>query len=173
MKKLDFDTIKQFTRSGNYEVCIPLDYFVDNIERYIRVYGCELNPDFQRGHVWTEAQQTAFVEYTIKGGLQLPIRFNDYEWSSGSKNGHMVCVDGLQRITALMKFMKNELKVFGGYYMSELENFKAWKYDLRFNVNNLKTRKEVLQWYIELNTGGTIHTNEEIKKVKELYNAEK
>ena len=25
--------------------------------------GLELNPDFQRGHVWTEQQQIAFLEY--------------------------------------------------------------------------------------------------------------
>jgi hypothetical protein len=32
----------------------------------------------------------------------------------------------------------------------------------------LKTKQEVLQWYIELNEGGTPHTEEEINRVKEL-----
>jgi len=35
-------------------------------------------------------------------------------------------------------------------------------------VNNLKTRKEVLQWYIEFNSGGTVHTDAEIQRVKKL-----
>ncbi len=37
-----------------------------------------------------------------------------------------------------------------------------------FQVNDLLTREEVLQWYIDLNTGGTDHTDEEINRVKEM-----
>lgn len=45
-------------------------------------------------------------------------------------------------------------------------------HDIRVNINNLQTRKEVLQWYIEFNSGGTVHTKEEIDRVKELLAAE-
>ena len=41
--------------------------------------------------------------------------------------------------------------------------------DFLFNVNNLKTRADVLRWYLEMNTGGTPHSKEEIKRVEELY----
>ena len=40
------------------------------------------------------------------------------------------------------------------------------------NINNLQTRKEVLQWYIELNSGGTVHTDAEIDRVKKLLRKE-
>ena len=36
------------------------------------------------------------------------------------------------------------------------------------NVNDLKFEKEVLQWYIDMNAGGTPHTAEEIFRVKKL-----
>lgn len=36
------------------------------------------------------------------------------------------------------------------------------------NVNDLKTEKEVLQWYVDVNSGGTPHTNEEIERVKKM-----
>ena len=36
------------------------------------------------------------------------------------------------------------------------------------NVNDLKTEKEVLQWYVDMNAGGTPHTNEEIERVKRM-----
>lgn len=39
---------------------------------------------------------------------------------------------------------------------------------LIIHVNNLKTEKEVLQWYIDMNAGGTPHAKEEIERVKEL-----
>ena len=44
---------------------------------------------------------------------------------------------------------------------------------MKINVNDLPTRKNVLQWYIEHNAGGTIHTEEEINRVKELLKKEK
>lgn len=34
-------------------------------------------------------------------------------------------------------------------------------------MNDLKTEKEVLQWYIDMNSGGTPHSNMEIERVKE------
>ena len=39
---------------------------------------------------------------------------------------------------------------------------------LMIHVNNLKTKREVLQWYIDMNAGGTPHTTEEIERVKKL-----
>lgn len=30
------------------------------------------------------------------------------------------------------------------------------------------TKEEVLQWYVDMNTGGTPHTNEEIERVKKM-----
>ena len=73
----------------------------------------------------------------------------------------MVCVDGLQRLTSLRKFLNNELKVFG-YYLNEFEDAMLLKkrYRLLININDLKTREEVLKWYIDFNSGGTVHSEE-------------
>lgn len=35
-------------------------------------------------------------------------------------------------------------------------------------VNDLQTEKEVLQWYVDMNSGGTPHTNDEIERVKKM-----
>jgi hypothetical protein len=34
--------------------------------------------------------------------------------------------------------------------------------DFVFAVNDLPTRAAVLQWYLDLNTGGVVHTSHEI-----------
>ena len=46
------------------------------------------------------------------------------------------------------------------------------KYDIDFRINDLKTRKEVLGWYIEMNSGGTPHKKEEIEKVELMLKTE-
>ena len=63
--------------------------------------------------------------------------------------------------------MNNEIRVFGNYY-KEFEDKLPFDVELIFNINNLKTEKEVLQWYIDMNTGGTPHTDKEIERVRQM-----
>lgn len=101
------------------------------------------------------------------------IYFNSPNWNYQYTDAdELVCVDGLQRITAALAFLHNEIPAFGHYY-SEYEDKMPFEVDFIFNVNDLKTRAEVLQWYIEMNTGGTPHTNKEIEKVKHLLQQER
>lgn len=89
----------------------------------------------------------------------------------GPKQGEYkdyVCVDGLQRITAIQKFIHNEIKVFGSYYKEFEDSLRLLPNMMTLNVNNLKTRKEVLRWYIDMNSGGTPHDDNEIEKVKRM-----
>ena len=43
---------------------------------------------------------------------------------------------------------------------------------MRLNINSLKSKKDVLKWYLHINDGGTPHTKEEIERVKKLYEKE-
>jgi uncharacterized protein with ParB-like and HNH nuclease domain len=136
-------------------------------------HGLQLNPLFQRGHVWSESQQITFIEFLLKGGKSnRTIYLNHPYWGNLSKKqgyNDFVCVDGLQRMTAVKRFLDNEIKVFNCYY-KDFEDKTPVEIDLLINVNNLRTEKEVLKWYIEMNEGGTPHTNEEINKVKKMLN---
>jgi hypothetical protein len=59
--------------------------------------------------------------------------------------------------------------VFGSYF-EEYEDSLRLVNDatMLLNVNDLKSEKEVLQWYVDMNAGGTPHTNEEIERVKKM-----
>lgn len=88
-------------------------------------------------------------------------------------SGQMVILDGKQRLNSIVKFLKNELKVFG-YYLDDFEDKDRIlrHYELRFNINDMSNRKDILQWYIDYNTGGTVHSEEEINRVKLLLKNE-
>lgn len=173
---MKFSEIEPFTKSGEYEINVPLSRLENTLRDWSEDYGIELNPDFQRGHVWDEEQQIAFVEYLLKGGVTARIiYFNSPAWGRHEKHSDLaetiLCVDGLQRLTACLKFLRNEIKVFGLYF-NEFEGTLGMMHDLRFNVNDLQTRAEVLKWYLEFNSGGTIHTKEELDRVRELLEKE-
>lgn len=53
MKITRFKDIPQFTSSGSYQVNYPLTSLVKYIEEEVNEMGLQLNPEFQRGHVWT------------------------------------------------------------------------------------------------------------------------
>ena len=172
---MKFSDIKQFIRSGSYEIDVSLHTLQRNLEAWENDYGLELNPDFQRGHVWTEEQQIAYVEFLLRGGVTAKVIYFNSPAFGGKRTGNLpdtiLCVDGLQRLTACLRFLNNEIKVFGHYY-NEFEGIPRTMQGLKFNVNCLQNRNEVLEWYIQFNEGGTVHTKEEIDRVKELLAAE-
>lgn len=175
MKITKFSDIQQFTSDGCYRVNYPLTSFVKYIEEEVESNGLRLNPDFQRGHVWSEEQQIAWIEYHLRGGKSGNIIYlnnpfwNSVETPKTDQYSDYVCVDGLQRITAAQRFVHNEIKVFGSYFCEYEDKLRlANNNTLILNINDLKSEKEVLQWYIDMNSGGTPHSNEEIQRVRDM-----
>jgi len=171
MKFTKFRDIPQFTRSAGYHVDVSWDALESWIARQDDKAGgdgsLELDPDFQRAHVWTEDQQIRYIEFVLRGGhSSKEIYFNHPNWM-GSLKGVMELVDGKQRFEAARKFMRNEISVFGSLYRDFTDHLPL-QVSFSINVNNLKTRAEVLQWYIDLNAGGVAHTDDEISKVRAM-----
>lgn len=162
-----FSNITKFT-IGTYEFDVNVRLLIDVLKSYDRDYVLELNHDFQRGNVWTEEQYIAYLEFFFKGGRSARvIYFNIGEWSNNPNTDipHMVCVDGLQRLTAFIRFLNNEIPVFGSYYREYEDELND---TIKFNINNLAYKKDVLKLYLEMNSGGTVHSKEELERVKEM-----
>ena len=149
-----------------------VDIFWTYIEDWIEKEEVDMNPDFQRDYVWNQPQKEQYVEWILRNGNSgKDIYFNHPGWFR-DWDGDMVIVDGKQRIEAVIGFLHDKVKAYG-YYNSEYEdNFRIMHCGFSVHVADLKTRKEVLQWYLDMNTGGTVHTNEEVEKVKELLKSE-
>ncbi len=171
---MKFSDIKQFPNI-HYRINVPLEYIPKKIKEWTEneIGGfLEMNPDFQRGNIWTKNQQIQYIEYLLKNPTSgKEIYFNHPNWM-GTWEGNFVLVDGLQRLNAILKFLNNEISVYDTYYKDYKDRLPI-SVDLVFNIATLKTRKEVLQWYLDFNTGGTIHSKEEINKVKQLLKKEK
>lgn len=76
----------------------------------------ELSPDFQRDYVWNDGQRVKLIE-SILLGIPLPsFYFNQ------SKDGVYQIVDGVQRLSTINAFMKNEYALNSQYleYLKEL-----------------------------------------------------
>ena len=165
--------IEKFTKSSNYSIHIGWK----DIEKWIRTaqrdFGMDLNPDFQRGHIWTTRQKTAYVEFILKGGLGADeLKFNCTDWMRGEMKEPLVIVDGLQRLSAVREFTRGEFPAFG-HKIDEWEGIgDPMRYRFTIMINDLETRHEVMKWYLELNGAGTPHTEEDLERVRQLMRKE-
>lgn len=168
---MKFTDIPQLlTNKANYKVDVGFKYFSKTINQYIEEYGLILNPEFQRGHVWTEEQQMKYIEFILRGGKT----GRDFYFNWNQKINEYVCVDGLQRTKAFVRFITGEIMVFGQYY----DDFGFTKrvagynplpeFQINVYMNHLENKKEILEWYVDMNSGGTPHTEKEIQKVKDM-----
>ncbi|MBG6083177.1 DUF262 domain-containing protein [Rubrivivax gelatinosus] len=137
--------------------------------------GVELCPDFQRGHVWTEAQRTAFCEAFLRGQAPAALLFNCANFTGRGGGGdlpeHLLqCVDGLQRYTALTDFYDNRVSVFGGMQRRDFDGtpFDARRLRVEVRVHELPWRRDLLELYLNLNGGGTVHSDQELARVRAL-----
>lgn len=163
--------IPQFTRWASYSVDVNWAYLPKYIAESQRDFGLDLEPDFQREYVWTPEQKTRYVEYILRGGTSgRDIHTNHPNWNHGMSGGPYVVVDGKQRISAILGFLNNEVPIFGGTYYQDFEDrlMATSPARVRWHVNDLATREEVLQWYLDLNSGGTVHTQAELDKVRRM-----
>ena len=140
----------------------------------------DINPDFQRGEVWSNKAQTLFIDSLIK---QLPIPSMCI--SLDIKTQKRLVIDGLQRITSIIKFqdVENEWKLSKISEVDErlsgksnmeikkqnenlfeiLENVTIPITVLRCNYDNEEHMKYLFQIFHRLNSGGNKLYNQEIR----------
>lgn len=173
-KQIRFQDIPQFPHSC-YRCDVSWSYLEFHIEREIKTEAgavLDLNPDFQRAHVWTPEQQTAYVEYILSGGTSgKELYFNCPGWGRDWR-GPYVIVDGKQRIEAARAFMRGDIPAFGRKRPEYSDSPDMLTARFSWNVAAVETRAEVLRWYLNFNSGGTQHTAEELARVRALLEQE-
>jgi hypothetical protein len=164
---MHFSDIPKLTAFGEYEVQVPLRSVPRTLAEYIQEYGLQMDPKFQRAHVWGPLQRSRYVEYLLRDGhSSRVIYFNCYNWRGRAvAPGPMLLVDGKQRLSAVLGFLDNRVTAFGKLFR-EFQGPLPSINGLQFHVNYLETYSEVLRWYLDLNEGGVAHTEKELNKVR-------
>lgn len=134
----------------------------------------DLTPDFQRSNdCWSREQQISYIENVFRGIAPTELKFNsdNYNLNDPALPENFVCIDGLQRITAILSFLNEEYAIFSGKITAS--SLKGTTFDpklfrLQIKMYNFTERNDLLNFYIKLNSGGTVHTSEEIDRVKQM-----
>lgn len=100
----------------------------------------ELRPDFQRNEVWSKSAQIMLID-TILKGIPIPKIYIKSIITNG--NTYRVVIDGQQRLTAILKFVENKLKLtkpYDGEY-----------YGKTFSELPLELQNDILRYTIDIN----------------------
>lgn len=100
----------------------------------------ELQPDFQRHEVWTKAAQIMLID-TIIQGIPIPKVYIKSIMVEG--NTYRVVIDGQQRLTAILKFVQDQLplkKPYSGEYQ-----------DMVFSQLPPELQNQILRYKIDIN----------------------
>lgn len=167
MGRLTFKDVPQFPRA-HYSCHIGWGYLESWLAGQIE-YGLDLDPDFQREHVWTKDQQRAYIEYVLQGGeVGQTLIFNCTNWDDANTPGIFVLVDGKQRMEAVRSFLRDEIKVFGDNVCSEMGKLTMIGPTFIVRICKLMTKADTLRLYLSINAGGTPHSTAEIKRVQKM-----
>ncbi|UOO89080.1 DUF262 domain-containing protein [Vitreoscilla massiliensis] len=165
----------------DYVVDVDLRRLKCQFNQYSEDYGgFEYNPDFQRGYVWSQEQKIGYMESFVSNILspqQRTITLNCPDFTRINKavdsdlNGFVV-VDGLQRTSAINDFIDDKFKIFGKFGFEDLENskFSLGRKTVKVQVFSWQYKREILEYYLMFNAGGTIHSEQELKRVQDLLN---
>jgi hypothetical protein len=132
----------------------------------------DLDPEYQRGHVWTERQESKFVGALLEHNQAIPPFWMN--WTGPNRQSSEV-VDGKQRIKACLRWLNDEIPAncpcgIDVWYseLCEVDNRALDLYvTMSWNFVNLSP-VDVMKFYLRLNGGGTIHTEDELERVKRL-----
>lgn len=168
VKLMKFRDIPKFPRT-NYHVNVDWYFLQDHMEQDHCGVVLDTNPEYQRGHVWTDAQQIAYIEYRLRGGEAGTNILTNFPGWSDDWRGPYELMDGKQRINAVLRFMAGEIPAFGGFwedYEDRIRTARRLYFD--WYVYDLQSRDDILNLYVNLNSGGTPHSDEEIDRVRAM-----
>jgi hypothetical protein len=141
---------------------------IDSLFDYYYRCNLDMEPDYQRGHIWTLEDKVALIDSV----------FNDIEigkfvfiFTGYNKDSNYEILDGKQRLTALIEFYEGRFKYKGKTYY-EL-NRRDQAMFLRFHISYARTDEPIsnemkYRYFLRLNTRGKEQDPKHIEYVKSL-----
>ena len=152
------------------------DFDIKYLERGLETWNVDADPVYQRGHVWTNEQRSAFLGYWLQGGT-VPTLWVWEPPSSKEDSGEArpELIDGKQRMTAFLMWWHDEIAAnVDGRMIYAKETDKRFRvhHMIHLTFVRLDSRADVLRFYLRLNGGGTPHSPNELARVRALLDEE-
>jgi hypothetical protein len=156
---------------------IRISYQQRDVRALLSMYhtssGLDLDPNYQRGHVWSDDQKVSLIDSIFRNvdiGKFTVIR----RPFSEELDCYYEMLDGKQRTQALIEFYQDGFKYRGRYY-SELHPFDRYHfkgYNISYAETEPLTRSQKYRYFLILNTAGTPMSEGHLDKVRDMLATE-
>ena len=156
----------EFTQNMTMRLIDVYRYWIDK--------EIDLNPFYQRDLVWTKKQKLAYIMAIFEKGIETKPTFI----VNVVKDPRLEVLDGKQRLSTLLDFVEDKIKLENGKVFSELNEedkktilFHQIRYTriIKQGYNNDLTDKEKIELFLEINELGTKMSDKHIENIKEEY----
>jgi hypothetical protein len=153
------------------------DYDIQHLERGItEAWNIDTNPPYQRGHVWTNDQRSAFLGHWLQGGAVPTLWIWEPPLAKEAAGlARPELIDGKQRLSALLMWWHGEISAnVDGRMIIVGDTDKRFRFHHAIHLTfvRLDSRADVLRFYLRLNGGGTPHSPDELARVRALLDEE-
>lgn len=162
----------KFLRAQNELVTQSSDLSLESIALMVETGAIDISPGYQRRERWTTNKESALIESFLLNIPVPPVYLAEDEY------GKYSIIDGKQRVTAINKFMKRDMKLSNLERFAELEGFNFSKLPPELKnaisirpyirvITLLKQSDPNLKYevFTRLNTGGDNLLPQEIRNV--------
>ena len=153
---------------------IRISFFQQNIEsalhKYFNEYSVNLNPYYQREIVWTKIQKDELLTSIFNN---IDIGKFVFVYKKDVEDYGYDVLDGKQRLTTLIGFFTDCFKYKGKYFseLSFLDKYKFKSHPISVGeVREEMSEKDILEYFLKLNTSGTPMDKKHLNKIKEMCN---
>lgn len=131
-------------------------------------FGTDMDPEYQRDYCWTLEDKVALVD-SIFSNIDIGkfvFVHNDY----GDEYLYEI-LDGKQRLRAILDYYENRFPYKGKYFNDLSVRDQNWFCDKCIAVAEVSksSKKELLRYFLMLNTAGKSMDKNHIKKIFEMY----
>lgn len=156
----------EFTQNMTMRLIDVYRYWIDK--------EINLTPFYQRNLVWTKKQKLAYIMAIFEKGIETKPTFI----VNVVKEPRLEVLDGKQRLSTLLDFVEDKIKLENGKVFSELSEkdketilFHQIRYTriIKQGYNDDLTDKEKVELFLEINELGTKMSDKHIEKIKEEY----
>lgn len=133
--------------------------------------GVDFEPEYQRGYVWELEDKIALIDSifnNVEIGKFAFIVLSSEEWIR--RNLQYEILDGKQRLSTLCEFYEGKFE-YKGYKFHELshkDRYHFTNYSVSIAELEDATEKQIIEYFIKLNSHGKVMDKEHLEKVKQL-----
>lgn len=158
---------------------LTVTHITSSLESFLDIYAegdYDFDPEYQRGLVWTKEQKQSFIKALMIGKAEVqPIFIRNPK----KREGGLEVLDGKQRLTAILEYVRGEFEVEGFYYKdlnsSDIRIFNYTPmvyteikyYDHKVGLTTMPMEQKI-ELFLQVNGYGQHVSDEHLEKIKNM-----